>query len=61
MLKETCYYSSDMENCPQCGTRLVYDGFRFNEMSEGQQADYKAGFVDQKCPKCGYEIEGSAQ
>lgn len=48
-----------MENCPECGTKLVYNDLPFDEMSEGQQANVMAGFIDKKCPNCNIEIEDS--
>lgn len=45
-----------MELCPECNTELVEEIVEYNELTEGQQADY-AGFRDKYCPKCGYEIE----
>ena len=29
----------------------------YGEMTEGQQADHDAGFRDNHCPNCGFEIE----
>ncbi|MGI0027089.1 MAG: hypothetical protein ACREAD_04530 [Nitrosopumilaceae archaeon] len=48
-----------MDNCPKCNTKLEEDELPFDQRSEGQQANIDMGFVDKKCPNCGYEIEDS--
>ncbi len=46
-----------MELCPKCNTVMEENKLSFDDMTEGQQVDYTAGFHDKSCPKCGYEIE----
>ena len=46
-----------MNLCPECNTVLEEDSLEYGEMTEGQQADYDAGFRDKRCPNCSFEIE----
>ena len=46
-----------MDMCPECNTVLEEYSLKYDEMTEGQQTDYDAGFRDKRCPNCGFEIE----
>lgn len=43
--------------CPKCNAEMEDDYVDLDSMTEGQVADYQAGFHDVRCPKCGYEAE----
>jgi predicted nucleic-acid-binding Zn-ribbon protein len=49
------------DNCPKCGTRMVFDEEERNGdigMTEGEQAECLAGMRgNQYCPKCGHSEE----
>lgn len=39
--------------CPNCNTEMEPDEVDMDDMTDGQQADYLAGFHGVWCPKCG--------
>ena len=47
-----------MEMCPNCNVEMEDNAVGLDQMTEGQMADYDAGFGDKQCPICGFQIEG---
>lgn len=43
--------------CPDCNVVMEKDEVDLDGMTDGQQANYMAGFYDVTCPKCGRSAE----